>query len=1359
MEIAAGNPLDVPHIHDLSAVIPELQKQAQDLTSQAEQVDPGDYSAVPSKKKSKKGKKAKQSCSVEENEQTEIQKRDGPLPSVNTSTTLEEDWPKDSNDEPAMKVLQEKSETLDDGWERSTSKKKGKKGKVTKQSISVENSKATEIQRRQQSLPYMAASEAPEDHEARKLIDESAVDVSQPKTEPLEDEWTASNDNKKGKKVERQRSKTSSLGLSPDETEHQFERQPDARDDMNDRALSLATTRTSQEVGAMLGLDETEASIEGESKEAFPIESHAEHNLRKPSEDHISGSYEQKLPVSYEPETPHSKDAPGKAQDDGIFLNLHTPVAGTNAAQRVQDILVGENNAESATDAKREAMVASTSMEEKATDRPIKEDELVGDAPKKKKKSKKGKKNEKFSWDEPEIKPETTEPAEVSDPPGATNTPLEQEPTPDRPMEENELDRDAPKKRTKGKKGKKNEAFSWDEPETKPETTEPAEVSDPPGATNTPLEQEPAPDRPMEENELDRDAPKKRTKGNKGKKNEAFSWDEPETKPETTEPAGDPGPPGAMNTPLEQESAADRVIEVDELDRDTLKKKKKGKRGRKNEEYSLDEPDIMKPAEPSDLPAAMNPYSLEQEPAVKAIDEVFSKQSKKDKKNKRSRRNGVSRAVSDFRDGDEPNIIPIEVPQDDDKTEDLPPSASDFQEEIEPSIILTEVPQDDNKVEDLREITRDSRDEVEPSVVPTEVLQDDGQVEERSAVDRQLVTRDVREANEPNCVPIEALQDDDKMEDLPAVGMPRMRAEIGAPVEVVEPAVTTKSAQGNENEESREAPLEQEQDLMPPKGKKDREKTKNSKKSNALSPDDCEDPALGHGQIAEIKALETDEIEHMTPSSVKVVDEPEKTVQKTQLEQQEEDYTLPTNEKDEKKSKKFVAFSLDSDVSPTLEDEPVSKTENLEKESLKQTPPSSADTVKEPGKCVEGLPEETKDREETEEAQPFEWKNEDITAQPEQETAQELNKDSEIDSKVNPLNAWGDLVMVGGRGEEPMHGYFDSVSAHAAASDIPHKATSSVESSPEQPTVASEEITAYRANEMKSNIVSAAETDNDSLYSVKLSKKNEKRTKKALPLTWEEDGLSQEPTAVLTESSATEDLGEPSIIPVSQDSGSWSKPEISAEEIVPTEIVQPGMRSEEDQRYQGSVLEDPPSQARDDIHTMVEAEQEESFANGERTKTEKLSIYEPEEDRSAADDKELAWVTATSAVQGNEHPSKQQPRDDLSTAGEIRSKQEESAGGMKRDQTPILTESGMIEEAKDEELLWDVSVQRAEEPEKQDKDGQWGELIIGNLSSSAAQEAARETAKTVRNTESITDLEPLRGPNIDQPNPQGALKD
>ena len=1295
-ETAVESRIDGSPIQDQSATTPEPKGQSQAIPSQANTVDAGKHLAAPPKRKSKKGKKAKQSFSVKDNETAEIQEDDGLSHNVITSPSLEQDWLKGLTKEPGIEVPEAKFKTMEDESLRFAKSKNDKSEEASEQSSSVENSGATEMHEGQALLPHIAASGVLENHEAMNLIDESAVDVAQPKTESHEDEWTglhdkeksmegekvkpllsrpktktteteeesgllprpdvsqepecreardligdpamhvpssklveegptdlidelasqapkpklredewARSDSKAGKQAEKQRSKTLDLEPGAEEREHRSERQLDATDEVDNPPSSLATIRTFHETNGRPGFSETEASVGDESKDAYQRVPQAEFNLQKPSGCQISGRDERNLPVLLEPELPQFEYASGKAHDDERFPTQDTSVASTDAAQVVQDLLAGGSNAESATDAKSEAMTIPTGMKEATVDTPTKEDEI--------------------EWD-------------------------------------------TPKRRKKGKKGKKNEAYSWDGPET----LQPAEVSGPPSTVDTPLEQEPAAGRPTEEDELDRDAPKR----------------------------------------------------------------KKGKKVKKSEAFALDEPKVMESGESSGPSAAMETTSPKQETAAKANDEVLSKQSKKDKKAKKGRSKGASRAISDFRDEDEPNVIPTEDPQDEDKVEDLPATASGVQGDIKASLIPTQHLQDDNEFEEeLRTITHDSRNEVTPNAVPSEVLHHNDQLEDRSAVDHPSVTSDVREVVESGLVLTEAPPGHDNVEDLPVDTMPPIGAEIGAPRELFNSTVPIDLAQNGSNENSQDAPLEQEEHVVQPKGKKEKKKLKKSKKSTAFSLNDDETLTHGDEQIAGTKALAKDEPERRIASSVDVIEQSEKTVPKIRL-GQEEASTLPTKTKSKKKSKKFNAFALDKEDLPTLdklEDEPTSKTNDLEEEVSEKTRPPNVG--KEPGTNVEGFPEEKIDRDQVEEAQPPKWKSEDVTARSEPEPAQEPNKDPRTDNIINTMYVSGDLGMMESKREQSMPGGSDSVSAHAALPEISHATASSVASSLEQPAGASEETLANHTNESKGNIVPAVDTDMDPPFSLKPSKKTKKtakKAKKARPLIFEEDEVSQEPGIIVNESSATDEAGKPPIIPIPQYSQPWSKPETSAQEVDSTEVVRSSRRSKEDQGQQGNVWGETLSQARNDIEDPVP----------------KL-----EEDRSPADGTEAAEVMATSPLQGNEHMSEEQVRNDMNNAAAVLSVHEKPVVGLEKEQVPILAEPGVIDEATDEGLPQHVPVHMAENPASKQDEAQRDEPNIEELSSSVAPGSAQETVETVGKQENVADLEPHGSLGKDRPIP------
>lgn len=1293
--ITAEKSLDVSHIPSQSTITSGPQEKSKAHPSQVDQVDTGRYPAALPKETLKK------SFAAEGNRTAEVEGDDGPLPYVVTSSTVEGDWLKDLNDESAIEIPKEKFEMGKLESEGFTNSEKSKVGKEAKQSFSAENSKTPEIHESRGSLPQKRAPEVLEDYEALKSIDESAIDISQLMTESPQNDWIGFNDKdqsekreefplsfstennttteieeneslskpaafkelecrealdltgeptmhvpepgpvkevpielidevssqtgkpgmlagewaqpdskKTSKQAEKQGSERLHLGPRLEDIEHQSEQQSDARVDLNDRPLSLATRRTSQEVGAKLGLGENEVFIGDEPKEAFPDESQAEHKSEMPSEDRIVDRDGLDIPVFVEPETSQVDYTPEKANDgDGNPL-LDTLAVRTDAAQFVQDILTGKNDAESATDTKSGNMVSSTDMKEA---------------------------------------------------------------TPITPVKEDEMDRDVPKKKKKGKKGKKNETFSWDEAESIPQ----AEVSGPSRAMDARLEQEPAPDRPIEEGELDRDAPKKKKKGKKGKKNEVSSWDEPET----VETVKFSGPAAAIETSL-----------------------------------------------------------LEQEPAAKANNEIIPKQSKKDRKNKKGKRKGVSQATDDFGDEDESNVAPTGVPQDGDQTEGFPAIASNLKQENKSGNILIQALQDDNKADELHTITHNARTEIEPGVVSTETLHDDDQVEIRSSFDHPSITSDVREEIKPKTILTEAPPNIDNPEGFSTGAISPLEAEIVAPGEVLNQAVSPEVAQNDGSQDPQEALLEQEERFTRPKGKKDKRKSKKSKRSAAVSLDEDEASTLGEGQIAGTEDVEKDASENIALFSVDVVQEYKDSVPKSQFEQGE-DFTLLSKQK-EKKSKKPNALSLTKDILPAVQDEPESQAKSLEQEAPKETFSSGVGVAKEPGTNFKSLHDNKGNQGQIENA-----------TQP--EPAQETNKDSETDINFNTTEVFGDLGMLQGKGEQSMHGNFDSISAHAATPEIFQKPSSSVTSSLEQPTGASEEILVDHAKNSGGNVVPALETDVDSLFSLKLSKKEKKMAKKARRLTWEQDGVSQEPRVIFNESSATDLAGEPSIIPMAQYDESWSKPEIPAQEIEAEEIVQPDTRSKEDRGHLKSVSEETPSQARYDNQTMVEAEVANVMKGTKdgRTETERHFIPVLEEDRSPLDGREPAWVTATSPVQRNEQTSEEQPGDGISNAAAIRLDYEDPTKLLKREQIPVLAEPGAMAEAQDGNLMKDVPVRIAGSPARQQDEAQRDEPELENSSSSVAPGPAQGTVETVRNSENAVGVEPLGSFSEDKPIP------
>ena len=684
---------------------------------------------------------------------------------------------------------------------------------------------------------------------------------------------------------------------------------------------------------------------------------------------------------------------------------------------------------------------------------------------------------------------------------------------------------------------------------------------------------------------------------------------------------------------------------------------------------------------------------------AEANEEVFPKQSKKDKKNKKGKRKAVSPITDDFRDEDEPDIV------------------------------------------------------------PTGYLQSDGQVEDRSAIDRPLVTNVVQEELEYHPVTTEAPPDNDNVADTPTDVMLPSEADSVAPGEKSITTVPTDFGHNDRAKASQDTSLEQDEYLIPPKGKKDKKKSKKSKKSNIFSLDDDESSIPGNGQVTGAKVLEEGELEQTTPSGADVIVESEQPVPKIRSEQ-EQDFPLPTKKKDKKKSKKNTSFSPDDDVLPALEDKPASQSKSLENEVPKETFPSSVGEIKEPEASVEALFEKNKDRDETEEAQPDNRENEDLTTPPESEPPKDL-KYSGNDSSINSTKVRGDQVILEGKREQPMPDEFYPISAHASMPEIVQKPSSSVTLSLEQPANVPEEILTDHAKELKGNIDPPVKTDIEFLSSSKPSKKDKKKAKKAKKaqaLTWEHDEVSQEAKAIFNQSGASNDAGELPINPVSRYSESSSKPEISAQAVESTDIIQQDLGSGENRGHQRNALNETPSQAGHDFQEIVKADQDDSYVKvqkgqkGEMTEDETHSVA-VEEAGSPTSRKDFAWVKTTSHVRESERTSEEQPRGDMNIAAAIQSDHERPAVGLEKEQVRIPTEPEAIAKAKDEDLTRHAPVQMIEKPRRPQDEANWDEPVTEEQSSSVAPGPAQESVKTYRDMENVVDVGSLESLGNDKPIP------
>ena len=1150
-ETTAEGPRNSPNTQDPSAIAPEPQGQSPNLLSQAERLVAGGHTAVSSASNSNE---VHQSLSAEDKEDTGIQIRDGLIPTVAASETMKEISPKGLNEEPRVEVPIERYKAIDDELAAFSSRENGDTEKKAKERLSALSSESNEFPSGQRS--------------------------------PLHT------------KIEKSDSQVMYPMHDLDDAGRQVKLQSDAKHDIKDITLPLASTQPSQEASAMSGVGEPETSLVGGSKETLPSDAPKDYNSHKSSESLLSIGGDQNLLLPDEPQIAQIEDDPAKARDDEHFPVLKTSVAHPNAAQVVQDILAAENDAELAADSPNQAKVILKETEEKINDTSINEDELDWNTSKRQKKSRKGKKDEAISLDRPNM-------------------------------------------------------------------IDPAEYSNP-RAVN--------------------------------------------------------------NSHLEQDSAAHKEKE-DDVDLDSPKKRKKGKKGKKNEDLSLHESEII-----SSRPAALKSSLMEQEPAANTNDEIFAKQSKKNK-GKKGKRRGLLRAASDLRDEDDPKAIPLEDSQDEDNAKDLPVIVSDHQEENNPGVTVDNVAQDDGKPDDLPLTDSNFRERQEPTIVPAKILHSDDQSNDLPAVDRPSFTSDMSKEVEPDPIHTEATPDYDKTENRVTDGISPDGMEGDAPRYTSERAKPVESDRDDKTGESREAAPKQEQQITSLKNKKDKRKSKKSKKSTGFSLDDGD---IGDGQTTENGSFGKSEQTETIPSSVDLGEKSTKTV--PEIPEQKEDFTV-SRKKNKKKSKKFNAFPLDEDVLPGLEDEPRSMYPGMD--SPEQTHSSSVEATEKAGKIVEDSPE-MKDRES--EGQRSEIVGKDSPGQSPAETAQELNKDSKYPNQINISNVFDHLGTKGGKREEAILEESDSLLVHAARQGISSNPISPVKSFSEKQAGAPEEKKTYNADEVQDNVNPAGATDMDAVTNREPIKKDEKVAEEERQLT-EEDRVSQESRAIPFESGISENASESSTVPPVQHRESSPKPATPSHDVESAEIVQPEVKSEEDESHEESIAVELPSQERQDTQPSIEADQTDSLANvkiGELGATSNKELPEPEDHQSLLD---------TSPVHGDDSTLEKQPKDHISPARMVPSNQKDTAERPEKEEDPVLIEPNAIDKAKDEDLLTKMPVQPVENHERGHDEAKLLQPEVEELPAFLAPGPAQDAAEPFQQMGPINSVEPLESLDKGEPIP------
>ena len=356
------------------------------------------------------------------------------------------------------------------------------------------------------------------------------------------------------------------------------------------------------------------------------------------------------------------------------------------------------------------------------------------------------------------------------------------------------------------------------------------------------------------------------------------------------------------------------------------------------------------------------------------------------------------------------------------------------------------------------------------------------------------------------------------------------------------------------------------------------------------------------------------------------------------------------SDKDTKKSKKSKPSSLADEVASIREDEPAIVGRDVENKASEHTLPSD-DTVKEPGPTIDYRIQNKKDRKKAKKERLLQWENEHIA---EGETTRELGETTSENATISSADP--DIVQEERTPslQEPS----DSSRTAALFETALFNATSPAAfleqrtSIPDYPRFGQEQVSRIDVvNNSGANVVSAYGLEKN-----KKEKKKAKKAKKAQISTWDEGQIPQESKAGAEELSAAENnTDEPLIISIPQDLEGGPKQQRSTEEIEPTEVVRPGDWPQKVYEHERNDPYREPGESGDAQIRSVDDEQMEgskSFNDNyenERSTKEIFSTFEFEKNKAVVEE---GIAQVTSYGPGDDRPSSQQCRaDDIQVPG------------------------------------------------------------------------------------------------------------
>ena len=543
---------------------------------------------------------------------------------------------------------------------------------------------------------------------------------------------------------------------------------------------------------------------------------------------------------------------------------------------------------------------------------------------------------------------------------------------------------------------------------------------------------------------------------------------------------------------------------------------------------------------------------------------------------------------------------------------------------------------------------------------------------------------------------------------------------------------TDSTLPGDSNEVSGVA-LTQEQDSAPPKNKKD----KKSKKPIALAWEDEAAPTREEEPVSESKDLGEDVPAQAMPLEDDILQTPE---------QMAED--RPKSKKDRKKAKKSQAFSWEDDAAFAREDEPPSESRSLGEDALEHTKPLDDAVLGNPEEIAEDRPKSKKDKKKAKKSQAFSWEVEDTPAQSEREIAEEHDqkieelpqRQAEVDTPINIEES----LTAEQEGKAPVQDLVEPVSRDDP-SDASRAGHSSAPSLAEQASSAPDDVEVRQLDDSIASVGPTVDTEVHPTYSLKKSKNDKKKGKKARSSTWDVE-IQPEPKEISEKPAAREDPDAPSIVPMSQDSKDWSRLEQLTEEIEPTEVVEPDDKELESRSYEESTTEGKPSGDTGVLRTLHEAEPEDEFApvkkgkKGKRSKKGKQPPSELEDDQPFVEPMEPPPKSAPGLTQDEGLLPEERPLNDLMVSEDAQTTQEASiptGPTLELETASTVPEIAEVSNTRDEDELWDMPVKKGKKCKKQRKEAQKAQ----EESSSTAPAIARDLMEVSPNTLAAADVE------------------